>query len=122
MASKKSASSSRHIRLEVLSVLRSTETGVRGAVVWVAAGEFDDADRHLGPRLLIVQGDSIRKERLANAGRVRLTSRPDVVGVLPPELARQIVMFAGKNRRVLVRHWYGEIDTQETLDLLERLP
>ena len=121
MASKKSASSSRHIPLEVLSVLRSTETGVHGAVIWVAAGEFEPSNVPLGPRLLLVFGDEIRSEKLPSAVTIRLTSPPDILGVLPPEIAGQVERFVAKNRDTLLRHWRGEIDTRETLDLLEKV-
>ena len=109
------------LRQELLSVLRGTETGVTGAVVWFAAGEFDDSDRYLGPRLLVVLGDDIRSERLTSAVSVRLASPPYVVGVLPPDVARQVESFVGANRDVLLRHWDAEIDTRETLDRLERV-
>jgi hypothetical protein len=109
------------IALEVLSVLRSATTGVQGAVVWIAAGEFRDAERHLGPRLLVVLGDSIRAEGLKYAVTVLLTSPPDVTGNLAPEIAGHVESFVAKNRDVLHRHWRGEIATRETLDLLERV-
>jgi len=103
-------------------VLRSSDTGVRRAVVWVAAGEFDDTGRHLGPRLLVVLGDSIHADELRHAVGVRLTRLPHVLGVLPPEVARQVESFVTTNRDTLLRHWRGEIDTRETLDLLEKVP
>jgi len=108
------------LHLEVLSVLRSTDTGVRGAVVWIAAGEFDPSNVHLGPRLLLVLGDDIRADRLTDAVVVTLTRPPEVLGVLSPELARQVERFVAKNRDTLLRHWFAKIDTRETLDLLER--
>jgi hypothetical protein len=121
MTSKTSASSSRHISLEVLSVLRSSDTGVGGAAVWVAAGEFEDADRHLGPRLLVTVGDSIHADGLKDAVRVRLTSQPNLLGVLPHGIARQVESFVAENKDALARHWRGEIDTREMLDLLEKV-
>ena len=107
------------IALEGLSVLRSTDTGVRGAVIWVAACEFEDSDRHLGPRLLVMLGDSIRAEGLKYAVTVVVARPPEVLGALPPEIAEHVESFVTKNRDVLLRHWRGEIDTREVLDLLE---
>ena len=108
------------LRLELLSVLRETDTGVTGAVIWVAAGEFDDAaDSHLGPRLLLVVGDEIRSERLPSAVTIRLTSPPDIRGVLPPGVVREVESFVAKNRDALLMHWRGEADTREMLDLLK---
>ena len=46
---------------------------------------------------------------------------PYVLGTLPPRIAGQLVTFVTKNREVLLRHWRGEIDTQEILDLLEEV-
>jgi hypothetical protein len=121
MMSRKSASGSRHIGLELLSVLRGTDAGIAEAVVWFAAGEFDDADRHLGPRLLLVLGDEIGSGRLTQAVTVRLTRPPEVLGVLPLEIAGQVESFVAKNRDALLRHWHGKIDTRETLNLLEKV-
>ena len=42
--------------------------------------------------------------------------------MLPPEIAGQVERFVAKNRATLLRHWRGEIDTRETLDLLEKVP
>ncbi len=108
-------------RLEVMSVLRAAETGVNGAVIWVAAGEFDGADRHLGPRLLVVLGDDIRADRLTYAVTAPLTSAADALGELPTEIARPVESFVVRNRGTLVRHWRGEIDTRDMLDLLKRV-
>jgi hypothetical protein len=120
MTSKEGTSRSQHLHLEVLSVLRSADTGIDGAVVWVAAGEFDEADRHLGPRLLVVLGDEISSERLTSAVTVLLTSTADIFGV-PPEIGGRIETFVTRNANTLLRHWRGEIDTRETLDLLEKV-
>jgi hypothetical protein len=117
---RKRTSSSKRLRLEVLSVLRSAETGVRGAVIWIAAGEFDNAGRHLGPRLLLVRGDEIRSDRLTDALPVLLASRRDILGVLPPGVAGEVESFVAKNRDALLRHWNGETDTREMLDSLVR--
>jgi hypothetical protein len=109
------------IALEARSVLRSTDTGVRGAVIWVAACEFEDSDRHLGPRLLVVLGDSIHAEGLKCAVTVLVACPPDVLGALPQEIAGQVERFVVRNQGALLRHWSGEIATREMLDLLERV-
>ena len=108
------------VRLAVLSVLRVTETGVRGAVILVAAGEFEPWKVHLGPRLLLVLGDEIRAHKLTSAVTVRLAP-PEVLGVLPLDVTRQVENFVTRNANTLLRHWRGEIDTRETLDLLEKV-
>jgi hypothetical protein len=74
------------VNLFVLSNLRSTTTGIQGAVIWVAAGEFAGADTGLGPRLLVVLGDSIAPDRLTNALNVRLTDAPEALGDLPADM------------------------------------
>src|SRR5208283_1058627 len=86
------------IALEALSVLRSADTGVRGAVIWVAAGEFEGSDRYLGPSLLVVLGDSIRAEGLKYAVTVVVARPPEVRGAIPPEIAGQVASFVAKNR------------------------
>jgi hypothetical protein len=109
------------VRLEMLSVLRSTDTGIRGAVLWIAAGEFAEGGRPLGPRLLLVLGDEILSDRLTFAVSVLLTRPPEVLGVLPPGVAHQVERFVAVNRDALLGHWRGEIDTRETLDRLARV-
>lgn len=104
----------------LLSNLRSTETGVEGAVIWIAAGEFAGADTGLGPRLLVVLGDSIAPDRLIDALNVRLTNPPEALGDLPADIEERVVSFVAKNRDVLVRYWNGANSMSETLDLVER--
>jgi len=103
----------------VLSNLRSTTTGVEGAILWVAAGEFDDADRTQGPRIMVVLGDNISADRLKDAVVVLLTKAPVVMGSLPGEIERQVVAFVEANREVLLRYWTGEMSTREMIELVQ---
>ncbi len=109
------------LQVEVMSVLRASTTGIESAIVWVAAGEFDEADRHVGPRALVVLGHSIRSDSLTNAVSVLLTDPPEVLGDLPRDVAEQAAAFVVRNRDALLRHWRGEIDAAEMLDLVERV-
>jgi hypothetical protein len=109
------------LQLFAMSNLRSTEAGVAGAVIWVSAGEFAEADSHLGPRIMVVLGDSIAAERLKHAVSVRLTDPPEVLGDLPAGVRQQVVTFCVVNRDVLLRHWRGGLSTREMLDLLESI-
>jgi hypothetical protein len=71
---------------------RSTSvTGIEGVVIWVSAGEFCVADRHLGPRILVVHGDKIDPAGLKDAVTVRLAEPPEVLGNLPGKVTRQVV-------------------------------
>jgi hypothetical protein len=105
--------------LFLMSNLRSTETGVEGTVVWVSAGEFADAELQRGPRLMVVLGDVLAAKGLKDGVSVRLTNPPEVLGKLPGRVTQQVLKFVDRNRDVLLRHWIGEIDTGEMLELLE---
>ncbi len=104
---------------EAMSNLRSRTTGVDGAIIWVSAGEFAGAELQHGPRIKVVLGEKITGEGLADAVSVTLGVPPKVLGELPGKVAKRVVAFINKNRDVLLRHWNGEIDTKEMLDLLE---
>jgi hypothetical protein len=104
--------------LFMLSNLRSSDTGVAGVVIWVSAGEFAGFESQHGPRLMVVLGDQITTEKLKGAVTVRFTNPPEVVGKLPDKIKQQVVKFVVRNRDVLLRHWHGEIDTKEMLDLV----
>lgn len=107
--------------LEAMSNLRPKTTGVEGAVIWISAGEFDDVNAQLGPRIKVVLGSKLTTEGLREAASVRLTTPLVVLGELPGKVRKQVVQFVEKNRSVLLRHWNGELDSKETLDLVERL-
>jgi len=102
-----------------LSNLRSQDTGIAGAVIWVSAGEPDGVECHLGPRLWIVVGEDLSPVNLKNAVFVTLTTLPKLTGTLPPKIADQVMRFIEKNRSVLLAYWHAEISTREMLDRLE---
>jgi hypothetical protein len=104
-----------------MSNLRPSDTGVDGAVIWVSAGEFAEIDLLHGPRIKVVLGDKITTEGLRDAVSARLTDPPVVSGRLPRGVKHQVMRFVNMNREVLLRHWNGEIDAKEMLDLLHRI-
>jgi hypothetical protein len=106
-------------QLEAMSNLRSKTTGVRGAVIWVSAGEFAGSDAQHGPRIKVVLGEKITTEGLTDAVSVRLTDPPQVLGSLPGPIKKKVVEFVNRNRAALLQHWNFEIDSKELLDLLE---
>lgn len=104
------------IYLEALSNLRASDTGVEGAVIWISAGEFFDAESQHGPRIKVMLGEQLTADGLRDAVSVRLTDPPEVLGTLPVEINRRVIEFVHTNRGVLLRHWNGELATRETLD------
>jgi hypothetical protein len=104
-----------------LSNMLSTETGVGGAVIWISAGEFGGRDSHAGPRIVVVLGEAISTEGLADAASVRLADPPEVLGHLPGKIKREAVKFVVMNRDALLRYWDCEIDTKEMVNLVERI-
>ncbi len=107
-------------QVEAMSNLRPTTTGVEGAVIWVSAGEFAGVDIRHGPRIKVVLGNGITTEKLGDAVSVTITDPPRVLGSLPGAVRKQAVDFVNRNRDVLLRHWNGEIDAKEMLDLLQK--
>jgi hypothetical protein len=105
--------------LEAMSNLRPKTTGVDGAVIWISAGEFYGVDAQHGPRIKVMLGDRITNDGLREAVSVRLTDPPVVLGTLPSKTKKQVVQFIVRNLDILLRHWNGELDSKETLDLLE---
>lgn len=99
-----------------MSNLRSRDTGVEGAVIWISAGEFFDPDSQHGPRIKVMLGEQLTAAGLSDAISVRLTDPPEVLGTLPVEINRRVIEFVRTNREVLLRHWNGELSTRETLD------
>lgn len=98
--------------------LPPTDTGVKGAVIWVSVGEFAGADIQHGPRIKVVVGNKINKEGLRNSVSVKLTDPPEMVGTLPGKIAQQVSEFVDKNRATLLQYWNEEISTKEMLGLL----
>lgn len=101
----------------LLSPLGPKTTGIEGAVVWVAAGEFGAGDT-LGPRVAIAVGTAIALDAIQDAAVVLLIDPPTLVGQLPEPIRSHAVAFVGTNREALLRYWAGEISTPELLDEL----
>jgi hypothetical protein len=94
-------------------------TGIDGVVICLFAGEFERPGHQLGPRLLVALGNKLTTESLNDAVTVFLTDPPKVMSPLP--MAQQVVDFINKNRDAVLRYWNCELDTKETLNLLESL-
>src|ERR1017187_1906458 len=107
------------LELLLMSNVRPKTSGVEGTVIWISAGELSGTESQHGPRIKVVIGDSINAEGLRDAVSVRLTTPPVVLGSLPSRVQRDVVQFVEKNRAVLLRHWNGELDSKEALDLLK---
>ena len=107
--------------LEAMSNLLPEDTGVDGAVIWISAGEFHGVDAQHGPRVKVVLGNKITTEGLRDSVSVRITDPPVVLGNLPGTIRKQVIQFVEKNRDILLQHWNGELDSKETLNLLEHV-
>lgn len=108
-------------KLEAMSNLRPQDTGVKGAIIWVSAGEFWGTDSQHGPRIKVMQGNKLTSDGLKDSVSVRLTDPPEVLGILPGQLKKQVVRFININRDVLLRYWNFEIGTPEMVRLLRRI-
>lgn len=108
-------------QLEAMSNLLPKDTGVEGAVIWISAWEFYGVDSQHGPRIKVVLGNKITTEGLRDAVSVRITDPPVVLGTLPGSIRKQVLRFVDRNRDVLLRHWNGELDSKDTLNLLEHV-
>jgi hypothetical protein len=95
----------------LLSNLRPESTGVVGAVIWLAAGEFSTNEAHVGPRILVVVGAELSIDSLAHGVAITLSRTATVVGTLPAEVRRKGLMFVEANRDLLLEYWRGEMDT-----------
>ena len=109
------------VHREAMSNLRPQTTGVEGAVIWMSAGEFSGADAQHGPRIKVMLGEKLTPDDLDEAVAVRLTDPPEVLGTLPGKIRREVIRFIRANRDVLLRHWNGELDAKEALDLIEKV-
>ena len=107
--------------LEAMSNLRPKNTGVEGVVIWISAGEFAGTEAQHGPRIKVVLGDKATSDGLKKAVSVRLTKPPVVLGKLPGKVQKQVLEFVAKNLDVLLRHWAGDLDSKDTIDLLKRV-
>lgn len=105
----------------LLSNLSSENSGVQGAILWFAAGEYSRTEAQHGAKLLVVPGESLTAAGLEQAVSVTLSARPRVLGTLPDQVATQVVEFINRNRGALLQHWNCEIDTMDVLEQLERI-
>jgi hypothetical protein len=74
-----------------------------------------------GARVRLLQDDRLTVDTRADAAAVRLSSPPEVVGMLPRRVAIQAVALVDANRELLRRYWQGEMATEDALDLLVRI-
>jgi hypothetical protein len=80
MASKRTMLSERALDSFAMSNLRSADTAVDGAVIWVSAGEFASADAKGGPRIGIVVGHlRPQRRRRSRASRPHAHVHPERV-------------------------------------------
>lgn len=107
--------------IEAMSNLRPSTTGVDGAVIWISAGEFSGVDSQHGPRIKVVLGEKATTEGLRNSVSVSLSDPPMVLGDLPGSIRKKVFEFIKRNRETLLRHWNGELDSREALDLLKKV-
>jgi hypothetical protein len=103
------------------SSLSQEVTGVDDAAIWIFAGEPTHNESALGPRILVVIGQRLAVDALVEAAAIRVSAPAEVVGTLPPSVARQAVAFVDVNRDVLHRYWLGGMSTADMLDLLVRV-
>jgi len=102
--------------MSYLSNLVSTDTGIKGVVLWVSAGEFEDKEWKLGARLKVVLGSKITAEGLKNSTTVTLTDPPKVIGELPTKIEKKVIDFVAANRSILLRYWKNKISTRAMLE------
>lgn len=105
----------------LLANLNADTTGVVGAVIWIAAGEFSADEAHLGPRILVVAGTELSVQSLAGGVAVTLARPATIVGSLPDKIRWRSRSFAEMNQAVLLEYWRGEIDTKSAIERLERV-
>lgn len=102
----------------LLTNLAYESTGVAGAVIWMAAGEFSIDDGQLGPRIVIMVGQELSPRSLAGGVAVTLSTPAGVIGALPEGIRGNALSCAQLNRDVFLAHWRGELDTRSAVNLL----
>jgi hypothetical protein len=108
-----------HPDLVLMSNIRPKLSGIEGVVIWTSAGELSGTEPQYGPRIKVVLGDRINVEGLNDAVTVRISEPPVVLGELPSKVQRGVVQFVEKNTGGRLRHWNRDLDSRETLVLLE---
>ena len=101
--------------VEAMANLRSSKTGVEGAVLWVSPGEFEGKKSPHGPRIKVAVGMKVTTDSLRDSVSVTLTTPPKVLGSLPTKVKEQAVAFVLLNMEVLLQHWRGELDSEEVM-------
>lgn len=101
--------------------LRSTKTGVEGAVIWISAGEFESKKSPHGPRVKVAIGSKMTTETLRDAVSITIAKNPKVLGDLPSKIKKQAVEFVKINMEPLLKHWRGELDSDEVLREIRRV-
>lgn len=105
----------------LLANLGAETTGIVGAVVWIAAGEFSEDEAHLGPRIVVVTGTSLSMQSLRRGVAMAVAfERPaHLLDVVPEAIRHQAQVFADLNREVLLAYWRGELHTRAAIERLQ---
>ena len=111
----------RGFRVDALSYLRPSCTGVDGTIIWISAGEFSGRNLQHGPRIKVVLGYKLTTDGLDSAPSVTITNPQRVLGTLPEKINGLGVRFVESNRDTLLRHWNGELDSAEAIALLKKV-
>jgi len=109
------------IEIYAMSNLVPADTGIKGVVLWVSAGEFEGKECKHGARIKVVVGSKITAEGLKNSTTVTLTNPPKVIGELPARIEKKVIDFVNVNRSVLLKYWKNKISTREMLENIESL-
>jgi hypothetical protein len=104
-----------------MSNLPASDTGVRGTVIWVSAGEFEGKDCPHGARIKVVLGNKITREGLNTSVTVTLTNPPKMIGTLPAKTHNKVIEFVQLNLDILLKYWENKISTREMLESIEKV-
>lgn len=85
------------------------ETTGLDAVIWVSIA-VDSV-----PRVKVVPGHNWKKG-CVGATTVTLDDPPKVLGKLPKQLEKQVVELIGLNKKAILDHWNGDIDSGDIID------
>jgi hypothetical protein len=107
--------------VEAMSNVPPEDSGVDGAVLWISPGEAHGTDLQHGPRLKVVLGTKVTAESLRVSVSVTIEDAPRVLGTLPGKVRGQVLAFIRQNQDVLLRHWRGELNSRQTLNLLRSI-
>lgn len=105
----------------LLANLGAETTGIPGAVVWIAAGEFSEDEAHLGPRIVVVTGTELSIQSLRRGVAVAVDRPAHLLEMVPEAIRHQVQVFAHMNREVLLAYWRGELHTRSAIERLQRV-